>query len=112
MAATLSADLGRPLTVANVRQILHRARDWFATYLLSDVAESLKWPSQEAIAEELLELHLFDYCRSALERHARHRFHRPDVNAACGTQNADLETNRNPALRTAYSKTSPLFEAE
>jgi RNA polymerase sigma-70 factor (ECF subfamily) len=68
MAAQLSAQLGIPLTAGGVRQLLHRARDHFAAALLDEVVQSLDTPTQECLEEELLELGLLDYCRTALER--------------------------------------------
>jgi RNA polymerase sigma-70 factor (ECF subfamily) len=68
MAETLSLRLGRPLTSAGVRQLLHRARERFADTLLEDVAQSLDQPTEEHLEEELIELQLLDYCRPALQR--------------------------------------------
>jgi RNA polymerase sigma-70 factor (ECF subfamily) len=61
---------GKPLTAANVRQLLHRAREKFAGLLLDDVADSLNGPTADDLEEELRELGLLDYCRPALERRA------------------------------------------
>ena len=69
MAVQLTAQLGRPLTAAAIRQTLHRARQKFANLLLDEVAHSLENPTPEQLEQELLELGLFDYCRPALERH-------------------------------------------
>jgi DNA-directed RNA polymerase specialized sigma24 family protein len=68
MAQRLTAQVGRPLTSAGVRQILHRARERFEDTLLDDVLQSLDQPTEENLHEELLELGLLDYCRPALER--------------------------------------------
>jgi RNA polymerase sigma-70 factor (ECF subfamily) len=68
MAEQLTAQLGRPFTAAGVRQILHRARERFATLLLDEVTHSLGNPLAEELEEELVELGLLDYCRPALER--------------------------------------------
>jgi RNA polymerase sigma-70 factor (ECF subfamily) len=68
LAAELTTQLGRPLTAAGVRQILHRAREKFATLLVDEVLHSLANPSADQVAEELGELGLLDYCRPALER--------------------------------------------
>jgi RNA polymerase sigma-70 factor (ECF subfamily) len=70
MAEQLSARLGRPLTPAGVRQLLHRAREKFAEYLLDEVTQALESPTPEGIEQELVELGLLDYCRPALERQA------------------------------------------
>jgi RNA polymerase sigma-70 factor (ECF subfamily) len=70
MAAQLSTELGKPLTAAGVRQLLHRARERFADLLLEEVAQSLAEPSPERLEQELLELGLLEYCRPALQRRA------------------------------------------
>jgi len=70
IAERLTAQLGRPLTSAGVRQLLHRARERFADALLEEVAQSLARSTDEHIEQELTELGLLDYCRPALERHA------------------------------------------
>jgi RNA polymerase sigma-70 factor (ECF subfamily) len=66
MAEQLSVRLGRSLSAAGVRQILHRARDKFARLLLDEVADSLENPTADDLEEELAELNLLDYCRPAL----------------------------------------------
>jgi RNA polymerase sigma-70 factor (ECF subfamily) len=71
MARRLAAQLGRPLTPAGVRQILHRARRRFAEALLDEVAHSLDGPTEERLEQELTELGLLDYCRPALGRRGR-----------------------------------------
>jgi RNA polymerase sigma-70 factor (ECF subfamily) len=70
MAERLTAQLGRPLTSAGVRQLLHRARERFADALLEEVAQSLARSTDEHIEQELTELGMLDYCRPALDRHA------------------------------------------
>jgi RNA polymerase sigma-70 factor (ECF subfamily) len=65
MAEQLSARLGRRLTPAGVRQILHRAREKFAEYLLDEVTQALESPTPEGVEQELVELGLLDYCRPA-----------------------------------------------
>jgi RNA polymerase sigma-70 factor (ECF subfamily) len=69
MAAQLTARLGRPFTAVGVRQTLHRARQKFADLLLEEVAHSVDDPTPEHLEQELVELGLFDYCRTALDRH-------------------------------------------
>ena len=68
IADQLGRELGKPLTAANVRKSLERARDRFADLLLDEVAHSLADPTPEQLEEELIDLHLLDHCRSALER--------------------------------------------
>lgn len=68
IAEQLGGQLGRTLTSANVRVLLHRAREVFADRLLEEVAHSLENDQNERIEEELIELNLLEYCRPALER--------------------------------------------
>jgi RNA polymerase sigma-70 factor (ECF subfamily) len=68
LAKQLSARLSRAVKPDTFRQILYRARQRFARFLLVEVAESLATPSAEAIEAELADLHLLKYCRSALAR--------------------------------------------
>jgi RNA polymerase sigma-70 factor (ECF subfamily) len=68
MAETLSARLGRTLSAANVRQLLHRARERFADLLLEDVQQSLEGAPLEQVEEELAELNLLKYCQDTLAR--------------------------------------------
>jgi hypothetical protein len=68
MAERLAAQLGRSLTPVGVRQILHRARERFADALLDEVLHSLDRPTVEHLEQELIDLGLLDYCRSALKR--------------------------------------------
>jgi RNA polymerase sigma-70 factor (ECF subfamily) len=73
-AAALGRQLGKPLTAVAARQLLHRARVRFAELLIDEAAQSLDAPSADAIAEELGELDLLEYCRAALDRsHGRGR---------------------------------------
>ena len=68
LAERLEAQLGRPMTAAGVRQILHRARERFGELLLDVVARSLDGPDPERLEDELIELRLLVYCRPALRR--------------------------------------------
>jgi RNA polymerase sigma-70 factor (ECF subfamily) len=68
LADHLGAQLGKTFTVDGVRQALHRARDKFADLLLAEVSKSLEEPTTQELEQELLDLGLFTYCRSALER--------------------------------------------
>src|SRR5262249_36984456 len=68
MAEALTAKLARPITPANLRQLLHRARERFAELLLDEVAQSLEGASEEQVAEELAELNLLKYCQDVLDR--------------------------------------------
>jgi RNA polymerase sigma factor (sigma-70 family) len=68
LADRLGTELGRPMTSAGVRQSLHRARERFAELLLDEVARSLNGFDPVQVEDELIELRLLVYCRSALER--------------------------------------------
>lgn len=51
-----------------IRVNLHRARDRFVDLLLKDLATSLDHPEPERIEQELVELGLYEHCRSTLKR--------------------------------------------
>jgi RNA polymerase sigma-70 factor (ECF subfamily) len=68
MAEELTRSIGKDLSAANARQLLHRAREKFADLLLEEVMHSLESPDLEQVERELIELNLFEYCRPALER--------------------------------------------
>ena len=68
MAEMLTARLGRDISAANLRQLLHRARERFAELLLDDVRQSLEDAPLERVAEELAELNLLKYCKDALAK--------------------------------------------
>jgi RNA polymerase sigma-70 factor (ECF subfamily) len=68
MADEVGRQLGRPLTEENVRQTLHRGREKFADLLLDEVARSLETSSPGQLRDELTELGLLSYCRTALEQ--------------------------------------------
>jgi RNA polymerase sigma-70 factor (ECF subfamily) len=70
MAERLSQRLGKAVSDIWVRQTLSRARDRFAGFLLDEVAASLDSPTIERIEQELIEVRLIDYCRTALQRRA------------------------------------------
>lgn len=71
MAEALSRSMGKPLSAAGVRQMLHRARDKFTELLLDEIVQSLSEPTQERIDQELIELGLAEYCRPAANRQGR-----------------------------------------
>ena len=66
LAEELSAHLGKPVTGEGARQLLHRARRRFAELLVDEVAHSLHAAEPGQVAEELIELGLMSYCRSAV----------------------------------------------
>lgn len=70
MAEGLTAQLTpeRPYTSAAVRKTLQRAREKFADLLIAEVAASLETGEPDAIEEELIDLGLVPYCRSAVQR--------------------------------------------
>jgi len=67
LAEELAAQLGKPLSAAGVRQILHRARERFAKLLLAEVQSSLDTLVCERVEAELVDVGLLEYCRPALE---------------------------------------------
>ena len=69
MAQQLSERLHRPLTADGVRQTLHRAREKFADLLLEEVSRSLETEDHDRLEQELIDLGLLAYCRSALQKH-------------------------------------------
>jgi hypothetical protein len=71
MAETLSRQLGKSIGDAAMRQTLHRARGQFADLLLGEVSRTLGTPNLDELTQELVELRLHDYCKSALERRAK-----------------------------------------
>jgi RNA polymerase sigma-70 factor (ECF subfamily) len=71
MAEQLATKVGKPLTPGWIRKRLFLAREKFTDLLLDEVAQSLKNPTCEQLEQELLDLGLLEYCRSALQRRAR-----------------------------------------
>jgi RNA polymerase sigma-70 factor (ECF subfamily) len=68
IAQRLSGQLNKPLTDVGVRQTLHRAREKFADLLLEEVARSLETRAVDRLEQELIDLDLLAYCRTALGR--------------------------------------------
>jgi hypothetical protein len=60
--------LAAPYTDTALRKVLQRARVRFADVLLEEVEQSLDSPSLDDLEQELIELDLLAYCRSALAR--------------------------------------------
>jgi RNA polymerase sigma-70 factor (ECF subfamily) len=71
MAELLSVQLGKAMTAAGARQVLHRAREKFAELLFQETAVSLGTSGLDQVQEELAELNLLKYCRPILDRRAR-----------------------------------------
>lgn len=67
LAANVSEQIGKPVSISNFRVMLHRARDTFAKLLLEEVADTIDQPTRDDVEEELIELGLLEYCRPALE---------------------------------------------
>jgi RNA polymerase sigma-70 factor (ECF subfamily) len=63
--------LGRAYAPAAARQALHRARERFADLLLDEVRQSLGGAGEDRLEEELADVGLLGYCRSALDRRGR-----------------------------------------
>jgi len=61
IAAELARRHGRPFTTANVRQMLHRAREKFRELLWREAAESIPSDDPAAVEAELAELGLLAY---------------------------------------------------
>lgn len=68
LAAALSSELQRPISSANVRVLLHRAREEFADRMIDVISESLNTRSYDDVEEELAELRLLKYCHVALQK--------------------------------------------
>jgi RNA polymerase sigma-70 factor (ECF subfamily) len=68
MAEQLAGQFGKRVTADWVRQTLHRARDRFADLLLQEVADTLNNPSGVELEQELIDLGLLVYCKTALQR--------------------------------------------
>lgn len=68
MADVLGKQLGKPLTAAGVRQLLHRARTTFSNLLLAEVGHSLENPSENDMLEELGSLGLLAYYKAEQPR--------------------------------------------
>lgn len=73
MAERLAPVVGKPLNSQWIRKRLHNARHKFAELLLDDIAGSLEDPTDENVEEELSDLGLLDYCRTALQLRRRAR---------------------------------------
>jgi DNA-directed RNA polymerase specialized sigma24 family protein len=68
LADRLGHELQKTYTPEAARQVLHRAREQFASLLLDEALASLPSPDLDRLEEELGELQLLDYCRIALDR--------------------------------------------
>ena len=72
LAATLTERLkpAEPFTEAGVRKLLQRGREMLTDRLVAEVAASVPTRDKERLAQELIDLGFYAYCRKALERWA------------------------------------------
>lgn len=68
LAEALGEQLDKPISSANVRVLLHRAREKFSVLLIETISNSLNSTSYDDIEEELADLQLLEYCHAALEQ--------------------------------------------
>src|SRR5438046_3147946 len=68
IAERLAARTGKPMRADHARKTLQRAHEKFATLLIAEVARSLGPEAGVSVADELRELDLLKYCRSAFDR--------------------------------------------
>ena len=73
MAEQLASQLGKRVSPAWIRKALQRGHEKFADLLVEEVAYSLEGGSEAELGDELRELDLLKYCRSALERRSQKR---------------------------------------
>jgi RNA polymerase sigma-70 factor (ECF subfamily) len=63
-----NAQYGTRFKDFNLRKLLQRARDVFATFLLAEVERSLENPTEDTLKKELIDLQLLKYCERALRK--------------------------------------------
>ena len=73
LAQQLSLKVNKSITAANVRVLLHRARQRFAELLLDEISHSLHTTDIEHIEQELIELNLYGYCREVIRERAERK---------------------------------------
>ena len=66
LARSIADKFGKPMSSANVRVLLHRAREKFSNLLIEAISDSLNSNSADEIEEELADLNLLEYCQAAL----------------------------------------------
>jgi len=71
LAAIIGEAVGKEISSANARVMVHRSREKFAMLMIEDVSESLDNPVREAVEQELIELGLIEYCRDSIDRYKR-----------------------------------------
>jgi RNA polymerase sigma-70 factor (ECF subfamily) len=68
LARAIGEQLDKPMTSANVRVLLHRAREKFSMLLIETISDSLNSNSADEIEQELADLQLLQYCQAALDQ--------------------------------------------
>lgn len=68
LAEEITRQLGKHFTSEAERKLLQRARRRFAEFLVDEVAGSLGTAQPDQVVEELIELGLMGYCRSAVTK--------------------------------------------
>lgn len=68
LASELAQQIGRPVTAGGLRQLLHRARDKFTEFLVTEVRVTLRDSSRDEVEEELGDLKLLEFCKPSLAR--------------------------------------------
>ncbi len=68
LAEALGTQIGKKITPANARVLLHRAREKFSNLLIDCVSNSLNSTELHEVEEELAELELLEYCQNVLEQ--------------------------------------------
>jgi DNA-directed RNA polymerase specialized sigma24 family protein len=68
IADAAQGKLAKKLGSSSVRVLIHRAREMLAEHVLDLVLDSIDSASLEECEEELIDLNLLEYCRSALQR--------------------------------------------
>ena len=68
LAAAVGEQMGKTISSANVRVLLHRAREKFSYLLIETISNSLDSNSVDDIESELADLRLLEYCQAALQQ--------------------------------------------
>ena len=68
LAEQLTTMLGKDVSEANARVLVHRAREKFTNLLIEGIMPSLNERTLDSLEEELIDLNLFTYCRDVLEK--------------------------------------------
>lgn len=68
LANDLTEKLGKPVSAANARVLIHRAREKFTNLLIDEIMPTLKEPTLDYLEEELIDLNLIAYCRDSLQQ--------------------------------------------